>query len=88
MCSLNFQRSLEQKVHDINFQNILKDNDLNFHIPTTTHSNPTRDEIKKQVERCAPNIEASLENIDKSSDGINLVVKNFSNAIMDTFKEH
>ena len=48
-------------------------------IPTTTHSNPTReswnpnaiDDIKKQVERCAPNIKASLENIDESSDGIN-----------------
>ena len=48
------------------------------------------DDIKKQVERCAPNIEASLENIDESSDGINLhvVVKNLSNAIIDTFKEH
>ena len=70
--------------------------DPSVNIPTTTHSNPTRvswnpsaiDDIKKQVERCAPNIIASLDNIDKSSDGINLAVNNFSNAIMDTFKEH
>ena len=65
-------------------------------IPTTIHSNSTRvfwnpnaiDDIKQQVERCASNIIASLENIDESSDSINLVVKNVSNAIMDTFKEH
>ena len=70
--------------------------DHSVNIPTTTHSKSTRvfwnpnaiDDIKQQVERCASNIIASLENIDESSDSINLVVKNVSNAIMDTFKEH